>query len=140
MICCDSGSHFGKVFISVPDPEIILQFSKNKKISQNLAFLISEATYFPKRWPLIFDFFFFFIPFMLGCWPGSKSGSGTVMHSGSGSAKAKSYGSCGSGSTTLTELRSGVSDPYSFYPDPDPHFEAGDQYGSGSGSNPDSGL
>jgi hypothetical protein len=31
-----------------------------------------------------------------------------------------------------------VSDPYSFFPDPDPEFEAGDQYGSGS--NPDPGL
>jgi hypothetical protein len=32
-----------------------------------------------------------------------------------------------------------VSDPYSFFPDPDPEVEAGDQYGSGygSGSNPD---
>ncbi len=27
-----------------------------------------------------------------------------------------------------------VSDPYSFDPDPDPAFEAGDQSGSGSGS------
>jgi hypothetical protein len=41
-----------------------------------------------------------------------------------------------------------VSDPYSFFtdPDPDPEVEAGDQYGSGyesgygSGSNPDPGL
>ncbi len=31
-----------------------------------------------------------------------------------------------------------VVDPYSFFPDPDPEFEAGDQYGSGS--NPDPGL
>jgi hypothetical protein len=31
-----------------------------------------------------------------------------------------------------------VSDPYSFFPDPDPAFEAGDQ--SGSGSDPDPGL
>ncbi len=37
-----------------------------------------------------------------------------------------------------------VSDPYSFFtdPDPDPEVEAGDQYASGygSGSNPDPGL
>ena len=33
-----------------------------------------------------------------------------------------------------------VADPYSFFPDPDPEFEAGDQYGSGSGSNPDTRL
>jgi hypothetical protein len=31
-----------------------------------------------------------------------------------------------------------VSDPYSFFPDPDPEVEAGGQYGSGS--NPDPGL
>jgi hypothetical protein len=31
-----------------------------------------------------------------------------------------------------------VSDPYLFFPDPDPAFEAGGQ--SGSGSNPDLGL
>ena len=37
---------------------------------------------------------------------------------------------------------SSVSDPYSFFPDPDPEVEAGGQYGSGygSGSNPDPGL
>jgi hypothetical protein len=29
-----------------------------------------------------------------------------------------------------------VSDPYSFDPDPDPAFEAGDQSGSGSNSDP----
>ena len=33
-------------------------------------------------------------------------------------------------------LSSRVVDPYSFFPDPDPEFEAGDQ----SGSNPDPGL
>ncbi len=37
-----------------------------------------------------------------------------------------------------------VSDPYSFFTDPDPEVDAGDQYGSGygsgSGSNPDPGL
>ncbi len=27
-----------------------------------------------------------------------------------------------------------VVDPYSFFPDPDPEFDVGDQYGSGSGS------
>ncbi len=39
---------------------------------------------------------------------------------------------------SLVLLLSRVSDPYSFDPDPDPAFEAGDQ--SGSGSNPDPGL
>jgi hypothetical protein len=38
----------------------------------------------------------------------------------------------------LKNARDRVSDPYSFDPDPDPAFEAGDQ--SGSGSNPDPGL
>jgi hypothetical protein len=39
-------------------------------------------------------------------------------------------------------LGGSVSDPYSFFLDPDldPEVEAGDQYGSGSGSNPDPGL
>jgi hypothetical protein len=34
------------------------------------------------------------------------------------------------------DLESSVSDPYSFFtdPDPDPEVEAGDQYGSGYGS------
>jgi hypothetical protein len=29
-----------------------------------------------------------------------------------------------------------VVDPYSFFTDPDPEFDVGDQYRSGSGSNP----
>jgi hypothetical protein len=33
-----------------------------------------------------------------------------------------------------------VVDPYSFFPDPDPEFDVGDQYGSGSKSNTDPGL
>jgi hypothetical protein len=33
-----------------------------------------------------------------------------------------------------------VSDPYSFFTNPDPEVEAGDQHGSRSGSNPDPGL
>jgi hypothetical protein len=35
-----------------------------------------------------------------------------------------------------------VVDLYSFFPDPDPvpEFDVGDQYGSGSGPNPDPGL
>ncbi len=37
-------------------------------------------------------------------------------------------------------LSTSVSDPYSFFTDPDPEVEAGGQYGSGSGSNPDPGL
>jgi hypothetical protein len=86
MICCGSGSDFGKCL--VPD-----------------AFSISEAAYFPESWPLNFDFLTFFINFIVDPDP-------TVMHSGSGlvSAQTNSYGSCGSSSgsgsnsTTLTTL------------------------------------
>jgi hypothetical protein len=51
--------------------------------------------------------FDFFIPICIG----SKSGSetGILMHSGSGSAKAKSLGSCGSGSKTLLRRTSTLS-------------------------------
>ncbi len=55
---------------------------------------------FPESWPLIFDFFITFVfPFYVG--PGSKSGSGTGMHSGPD--RAKSCEPCDSGpdSTTL---------------------------------------
>jgi hypothetical protein len=56
---------------------------------------VSEAAFIPESWPLNFNFSDFFITFYVG--PGSKSGSRTgsrtVMHSGSGF--------CGSGSTTL---------------------------------------
>jgi hypothetical protein len=39
-------------------------------------------------------------------------------------------------------IKSSVVDPYSFFTDPDPEFDVGDQYGSGSksGSNTDPGL
>ncbi len=63
--------------------------------------------YIPEIWTLIFDFFFFFISFYVesgsksgsggGTRPKTASGNGTVVHSGSGSAKAQRYGSCGSG-------------------------------------------
>jgi hypothetical protein len=33
-------------------------------------------------------------------------------------------------------LMNSVSDPYSFFTDPDPEVEAGDQYGSGSNTDP----
>jgi hypothetical protein len=32
--------------------------------------------------------------------------------------------------------KSRVVDPYSFFPDPDPEFDVGDQYGSGSNTDP----
>jgi hypothetical protein len=67
---------------------------------QNLAFSMSEAALFPSK--LTSHFYLnFFITFYVGF--GSKSGSltGTLSLSGSGSAKATSYGSCVSSSTTL---------------------------------------
>jgi hypothetical protein len=36
-----------------------------------------------------------------------------------------------------TGVFASVSDPYSFFTDPDPEFETGDQYGSGSNTDPD---
>jgi hypothetical protein len=63
MICCSSGSGFGKVFgfgtgsgSGSGSRQYLAQLSKNKKISQILAFSMSEAAYFSKSWPLIFDF------------------------------------------------------------------------------------
>jgi hypothetical protein len=35
-----------------------------------------------------------------------------------------------------TYRRTRVVDPYSFFPDPDPEFDVGDQYGSGSNTDP----
>jgi hypothetical protein len=79
MICCSSGSGsgFGKVFgfgtgsdSGSGSRQYLARISKNK--AQNLAFLISES------WPLILDFFDFFITFYVGS--GSKTGSGAVMH------------------------------------------------------------
>jgi hypothetical protein len=68
---------------------------QKQKVAQNLAFsMSSEAGYFPESWPLILIFRLFFITFHVGS--GSKCCSGTEMHSGLGSAKAKSSGSCGS--------------------------------------------
>ncbi len=55
MIYCGSvsgsGSDFEKVLVPVLvlDPASLAQFSKNKKIVQNLAFSMSEAALFPKK-------------------------------------------------------------------------------------------
>jgi hypothetical protein len=82
MFCCGSGSDFGKVSV----PFRFRQFLKTK-IAQTLAFSMSEAAYFPENWPLIVYFFTFFITFYVG----SES-------------KAKSYGSCGSDSGSISML------------------------------------
>jgi hypothetical protein len=90
------GSGFGSGSV-----QYLAQFQTNKNCTKSSLFNVRSSII----WPLIFDFFNFFIPFHVGS--GSKSGSGTgtgtVMHSGSGSTKAKSYGSSSSGfgSTTL---------------------------------------
>jgi hypothetical protein len=98
MIFCGSGFDFGKVL--VPVPALVIQ--KQKKLHKILPFQCIRSRLFSRKLASLFYFFYFFT-FYVAC--GSKSGSGTeiVMHSGSGSRKAKSYGSCGfgSGSTTL---------------------------------------
>jgi hypothetical protein len=53
-------------------------------------------------------------------------GTGRVGDLGTSLKKSKFY--------IFNVLSYSVSDPYSFFPDPDPEVEAGDQYGSGSGS------
>jgi hypothetical protein len=51
--------------VLVPDPENLAQFSNNKKILQNLAFLMSAAALFPRKLASHFDFFDFFITFYI---------------------------------------------------------------------------
>jgi hypothetical protein len=73
----------------------------------------------PESWPLIFTFFYFkkflftLIPkkFLFTLIPVLNPASEPEPYSGSGSAMAKSHGSCGSGSTTLVVDK----DPNPFY-------------------------
>ncbi len=106
---------FGKVLVPVPvtDPDNIQQFSKSKRIAQNIAFSISEAAYFPESCLSFLILRFFKITFYVGSESksGSGTGYGTVRHSGSCSAKAKSYGSC---STTLQRRSFLLSPPQNF--------------------------
>jgi hypothetical protein len=81
-------------------------FSRVLKNVQNLAFQCQKQHHFLESWPLILDFRLFLFHFTICCiriqnTVGSGTGTGILMHSGSGSTLAKSYGSCGSGSTTL---------------------------------------
>ncbi len=87
------GFSFGSVY-GFGSRQYLAQFFNNKKCVQNLAFSMLEAALFPRK--LASHFFILFFYYIL-CWTGSKSGSGTVLLSGSGSAKATSYSSCGSG-------------------------------------------
>jgi hypothetical protein len=93
MIYCSSGSGFGSENIS----------SLKKNRYKILPFSCQKQPYFQtvELSVLIFNFF---ILFYVGF--GYKSGSrtGTVMHSGSGSAKAKSYSSCWGSSSSSTTL------------------------------------
>jgi hypothetical protein len=91
MIYCGFGFDFGKSFGYGSR-----QYLATTKICTKSCFFKNRSSIislgsFPESWPYIFDFLTFFIPFYVG--PGSKSGSGTVMHLRSGS--------CGSDSTTL---------------------------------------
>jgi hypothetical protein len=109
MICCGSGSFsdIGKVLVPIPAPapesdqdniycSTVFQKQKYYKF---LPFNV-RSSLFPRKLASHFWFFYFFVTFYAGS--GSKScfriGSGAVMSSGSGSAEAKSYGSCDSGS------------------------------------------
>ncbi len=65
-------------------------------IKKILPFQCQKYHYFPEIWSPIFWFYDLFVTFYVG--------SGTVMHFGSGFAKAKNYGSCGSYSTTLLSV------------------------------------
>jgi hypothetical protein len=49
MIYCGSGSgsYFRKVFVPVPDPDLLSIVFNNKKFIQNLAFSMLEAAMFP---------------------------------------------------------------------------------------------
>jgi hypothetical protein len=69
-------------------------------------FAMSEVPYFSESWPLIFDFWLFYY---ILCWIPTqirfRNRTGTEIVMRSGSNKAKSYDSCGSGfgSPTLEE-------------------------------------
>jgi hypothetical protein len=99
MICCGYCSDFGKVWVlvraSIPDLDNIYIwhcFPPTKNLNKNLAFSMSEAAlqYFPESCLVFFNFI---ILFYVGSGSKSGSGTGTIIHSGSGPAKAKSYGS-----------------------------------------------
>ncbi len=75
-------------------------FQQQKKV-KHIAFSIYSTERSSRKLVSPFWFLTFFNLFYVGS--GSKSGFGTVIHSCSCPAKAKSYGSCGPGSTTLLQ-------------------------------------
>ncbi len=91
MIYCgsSSGSDFGKVtFGGSGSRQYLAQFFNKKKLVQNLAFSMSVAALFPRKLASGFFYYFYFILCFIQIKIGSETG--TAMHSGSGSAKAKS--------------------------------------------------
>jgi len=90
--------------VTVTDPDNVY-----KIFTKSCLFIVRSNIFSPECLPLLLDFFSFFIPFCVGSGSKSGSGTGTLMHSGFGSAKAKSLGSCGSGSTTLLRRTSTLS-------------------------------
>jgi hypothetical protein len=86
-------------FIAVPEPTLeefrfrfLIQI-RNRILHKTLPLML-EAALFPRKLSCHFRFFGFFCV-------ASGSGTESGMHSGFGSAEAKSCGFCGSGSTTL---------------------------------------
>ncbi len=103
-ICCGSGSDFEKVMVPVlvPDLDNILHsFPTTKKLCLSM----SEAALFPRKMAFHFRFFDFFYSIL--CWIRircrNRIRNRNRDSSGSGSTKANSYGSCDSGSKTLSE-------------------------------------
>jgi hypothetical protein len=92
-----SGSGFG--LVPVPDPDLFSKVFNNKKYVQNLAFSMIEAALFPRKFVSNLDFWSFILYFMLDRVQ-IRFRNWNRMHYGSGSAKAKSCGSCGSGSVS----------------------------------------
>ncbi len=81
--------------VPVREQDLISTFFQQQKFVQKLAFSMLNAALFPESWPLIF-----YLTLVL---PTFYVRSGTGMHHGSGSAKAKSYGS---GATTTLSVTS----------------------------------
>ncbi len=88
MIRCGSGSEFGKVSVPVTVPVPVSDTEKISRVFQNKNWYKSCLfnVIISRKVASKFRIFDFYIPFYVGS--GSKSGSGTLIHSGSGSTKA----------------------------------------------------
>jgi hypothetical protein len=108
MICCGYGS--GEVLVTIPAPvpipvpvhTILSSFTTTKKIAQNFVFSISEAAYFSESLPH-FWFFVFFKNIYVGFWIRFqiRFRNWNAFRSRF-RPRAKSSGSCGSGSGSPT--------------------------------------